>query len=127
MIAAIAEESKKIVRAGSPEAVSALYAMIRNPDHKGHERAVAMVLDRADPVVTQQNVQVTHRVIDPDAEALEELRALRALGTTRAKLLELFGQNGLDRVEQLEATDNARRADQAKIIEADYEEVPTDG
>jgi len=124
MIAAIAEESKKIVRAGSPEAVNALYAMIRNPDHKGHERAVAMVLDRVDPVVTQQNVSVTHRTIDPDAEALEEYRALKALGTSREKLLELFGHNGLARVEQQEAADTVKRLEAAKVIDGDYSEVP---
>ena len=126
-IAAIAEQSKLVVRAGAPEAVNALYGMIRNPDHKDHARAVAMVLDRTDPVVSQQNVNVTHRVIDPDAESLEELRALRALNTPREKLLELFGPNGLDRVERLEAADNARRADAAKMIEADYKEVPYNG
>jgi len=126
-IAAVAEQSKLVVRAGAPEAVNALYGMIRNPDHKDHARAVAMVLDRTDPVVSQQNVNVTHRVIDPDAESLEELRALRALNTPREKLLELFGPNGLDRVERLEAADNARRADAAKMIEADYKEVPYNG
>jgi hypothetical protein len=111
------------VRAGAPEAVNALYGMIRNPEHKDHARAVAMVLDRTDPVVSQQNVQVTHCVVDPDAEAVEELRALRALNTPREKLLELFGPNGLDRVERMEAADNSRRANAAKLIETDYTEV----
>ena len=45
--------------------------------------------------MTKHDVNVTHRVIDPDAEALEELRALRSVGTSREKLVELFGQNGL--------------------------------
>jgi hypothetical protein len=127
MIEAIAEEAKKTVRAGAPEAVAALYGMIRNPDHKDHARAVGMVLNRVDPEVSQQNVQVTHRIVDPDTEALEELRALRALNTPREKLLELFGPNGLDRVERLEAADNARRADAAKVIDGDYTEVQTNG
>ncbi len=63
------------------------------------------------------SIDVTHRTIDPDQEALEEMRAARKLGATRAKLLELYGANGLDRLEALEAVDNARRADAAKIIE----------
>jgi hypothetical protein len=54
MIAAIAEQSKLVVRAGAPEAVNALYNMIRDPSHKDHGRAVAMVLDRVDPVVSHQ-------------------------------------------------------------------------
>jgi hypothetical protein len=42
---------------------------------------------------------------------------LRQLGTSRDKLVELFGGNGLARLERLEAADIARRADQAKVIE----------
>lgn len=127
MIEAIAEESKKMVRAGAPEAVAALYGMIRDPSHKDHARAVGMVLNRVDPEVAHHDVKVEHRIVDPDTEALEELRALRALNTPREKLLELFGPNGLDRVERLEAADNARRADAAKIIDGESAEVQNDG
>jgi len=117
VIAAIAEESRKVIRVGHPEAVAALFAMIRDPSHRDHGRAVAAVIDRCDPAVTKHSVDVTHRTIDPDQEALEEMRAARKLGATREKLLELYGANGLDRLEALEAVDNARRADAAKIIE----------
>jgi hypothetical protein len=123
MIEAIREESAKVIRAGAPEAVNALYGMIRNPEHKDHARAVAMVLDRVDPQVSHQSVQVTHQIVDDDAEALKELRALRQLDTPRTKLLEIYGGNGLDRLEQREAADNARRADAAKIIDGEYSEV----
>jgi hypothetical protein len=117
VIAAIAEESQKIIRVGHPEAVAALFNLIRDPKHRDHARAVAMVIDRCDPAVTRHAVDVTHRVDDPDREALEELRALRKLGTVRAKLLELYGPNGLDRLEALDAADVARRATEAKVIE----------
>src|SRR5262249_50369577 len=80
MIEAIAEESRKMVRAGAPEAVNALYEMIRDPTSKDRMAAVRAVLSRADPEVAHQSLQVTHRVIDPDQEAVEELRAARALG-----------------------------------------------
>jgi hypothetical protein len=115
IIAAIAEESRKLLRSGAPEAVRALQEIVRNPEHKDHVRGISMVLDRADPVTTisQAHVDVTHRIVDPDQEALEELRALRALGTTREKLIELFGGNGLARIEKLEA----KRADHARVIE----------
>jgi hypothetical protein len=122
-IAAIAEQSKLVVRAGAPEAVAALYNMIRTPEHKDHARAVAMVIDRVDPAIAHQAVSVTHQLVDVDTEALEELRALRKLGAPREKMLELFGPNGLDRIERLEAADNARRADAAKVIEGAYTEV----
>jgi len=118
IVAAIAEESKKMLRTGAPEAVKALLELIRDPTHKDHARAIGMIIDRVDPVTSHQVVEVTHKHIDPDAEAIEELRALRKLGATREKLIELFGHNGLERVEALEAADAARKADAAKVIDA---------
>jgi hypothetical protein len=115
MIAAIGEESKKIVRGGAPEAAKALLALVRDPAHKDHARAIGMVLARTDPETTLQNINVTHKILDPDQEAIEELRALRELGTPREKLLELFGANGLER---LEAQELVRRSDQARVVEA---------
>ena len=117
VIAAIAEESKKVLRIGHPEIVAAAFNLVRSPEHRDHGRAVFGLLDRLDPVQTKHLIDVTHRTIDPDQEAIEEMRAARKLGATREKLLELYGANGLDRLEALEAVDNARRADAAKIIE----------
>jgi hypothetical protein len=113
MIAAIGEESRKLVRGGAPEAAKALLALVRDPEHKDHARAIGMVLARTDPETVNQNINVNHRILDPDQEAIEELRALRTLGTPRSKLLELFGPNGLER---LEAQDLVRRSDEARVI-----------
>ncbi len=117
IIAAVAEESRKVIRVGHPEAVAALFEVMRDPLHRDRMRAIDAILNRVDPLQTKHSIDVTHRTIDPDREALEELRAARKLGATREKLLELYGANGLDRLEALEAIDNARRADAAKIIE----------
>jgi phage terminase small subunit len=117
IIAAIAEESRKVIRVGYPEAVSALFNLVRDPTHKDHGRAVTALIDRLDPAVTRHSVDVVHRHEDPDRQALEELKALRQLGATRDKLLELYGPNGLDRLEALEAVETAQRADAAKIID----------
>jgi hypothetical protein len=103
VIAAIAEEARKIVRGGAPEAAKALLNLVRNSEHKDHARGIAMVLARTDPEVQQHDLHISHRIIDPDQEALEELRAARALGATREKLIELFGGNYLPRLERLEA------------------------
>ncbi len=121
MIEAIAEEARKHLRGAHPEAVNALHNMVRDSRHRDHGRAVLAILDRVDPIVSKQNIEVTHRVIDPDEEALEELRALRQLGVSREKMVETFGENALPRLERLEAADNARRAEQAKVIGGDYE------
>jgi len=118
IIAAIAEEAKKVVRGvGHAEAVAAIMNMIRDPLHRDHARAVAMILDRSDPAISKHSVDVTHRHEDPDRAALEELKALRALGTSRVKLLELYGPNGLDRLETLDALETAQRSAAAKIID----------
>jgi hypothetical protein len=119
VIAAVAEESRKMLRAGAPEAVKAVLAGVRDPDHRDHGRFVAMLLDRADPIESRQLVEVTHRTVDPDQEAIEELRAARALGASREKLMELFGGNYLPKLERLEAADTAKRADAAKIIDGE--------
>jgi hypothetical protein len=127
MIAAIAEMSRQYLRGAHPEAVSALHNMIRDSSHRDHGRAVLALLDRVDPIVSKQNIEVTHRVIDPDEEALEELRALRQLGVSREKMVETFGGNGLARLERLEAADTARRANDAKIIDGEVIEVSANG
>jgi hypothetical protein len=131
MISAVAEETRKYVRSIAPEAAKAVQNGVRNPDHKDHARFVAMALDRADPIESRQQIEVTHKVMDPDTEALEELRALRALHTPHAKMLEVFGVNGLDRLLALEAADQTRRATAAKVIEGEVIEgevlPPIDG
>ena len=61
VIAAVAEESRRMLRVGHPEAVNALYKLVRDPKHRDHARAIAMVIERCDPVVTRHSVDVTHR------------------------------------------------------------------
>jgi phage terminase small subunit len=117
IIAAIAEESRKVIRTAFPEAVSALMNMIRDPSHKDHCRATMALIDRCDPLETKHNIDVVHRTVDPDREALEELRAARELGATREKLISLFGENALDKLLALEQLDNAKRAMAAKVID----------
>ncbi|HEX3497224.1 MAG TPA: hypothetical protein VHT02_08665 [Methylocella sp.] len=55
---AIAEYSRGIVRAISPEAVRAVRNAIRDPKHKDQIRAAAMVIDRFDPIETTHTVKV---------------------------------------------------------------------
>jgi phage terminase small subunit len=123
VLAAINEEARKLLRSGGVEATKALLALVHDNTHKDHARGVAMVLARTDPEITHHDMNVVHRVIDEDQEGLEELRALRQLGTAREKLLELFGGNGLARLEQLEAADKERRAANAKVIEGEAVEA----
>jgi hypothetical protein len=122
ILAAIAEEGRKITRAGGAEAAQALINLVRDPTHKDHARGIAMLLARTDPEIVRQDLNITHRIVDPDQESIEELAALRSLGTSHAKLVELFGANGIERIERLEAE---RRAVEAKVIEGvEYTEAP---
>ena len=123
IVAAISEEARKMLRAGAPEAVKAIQNLVRDPTHKDHARALGMVLDRVDPITTHQIIDVSHRHIDAQQEAIEELRALRQLGVTREVMVQQFGGNGLHRLEQLEAADTAQRARDAKVIDGEAVEI----
>lgn len=90
-------------------------------------RGVTALLDRVDPIVSKHSVDVVHRREDPDRAALEELKALRKLGTPRTKLLELYGPNGLDRLEALESVELAQRSIAAKVIEHEPINVMPEG
>lgn len=76
---AIAEESQKRLRGLSPDVIGAIEALVNNPKHKDHGRALAMVLDRVDPMQTTHNVNVTdnrtgsHLAIKQVIERIEEL------------------------------------------------------
>ena len=114
IVAALTEEARKIVRGGGVEASKALMNLVRDPEHRDHARAIAMVLARTDPEIQRHDLQVTHKILDPVEEELEELRAARAIGATREKLLELFGGNRLPYLERLELQ---RQSDKAKVID----------
>jgi hypothetical protein len=124
MVAAIREQLLKGARGeASAEAYQAIVNMVRDPEHPGHARAAALIYERMDPLVTTSKLEVTHRHVDADQEALEELRALRELGVTREVILEQFGENGLVRLERLESADNLRRAQEAKVIDGEAVEI----
>jgi phage terminase small subunit len=120
IIAALNEEGKKLIHGGIyADAIVAVRNLVQDAAHRDHARAVGMVIDRVHPLTTHHSVDVVHRHENRDQVALEELKALRQLGATRDKLLELFGPNGLDRIEALEAAEIAQRAAAAKVIDGE--------
>jgi hypothetical protein len=54
----IEEHSHRVMRAIPPEAILALKDLIRDPKHRDHARAIAMVLDRTDPLQTLTTVRI---------------------------------------------------------------------
>lgn len=128
IIEALNEEGRKLIHGGIyADAVVAVRNLVQDAAHRDHARAVGMVIDRVHPLTTHHSVDVVHRHENPDQVALEELKALRQLGATRDKLLELFGPNGLDRIEALEAAEIAQRAAAAKVIDGEAIEGTIDG
>ena len=127
MLAAIEELAKQVFRGQYPEIQNILFGIARDDGHREQARVALALYDRYSPPTSRQNIEVIHRHIDPDQEGLEELRALRELGTPREKLIELFGGNGLARLERLEVADNARRAAEAKVIDGEFVEVRAHG
>jgi hypothetical protein len=115
VVAAVREEVVKVLRLSHPEAVNTLLECMRDPTNKDRWKCALAILERTDPTMTHNRLDITHRVIDPDQEALDELRAARSLGASRERLIELFGSNELPRLEKLEA----RKAEQAKVIEGE--------
>jgi hypothetical protein len=115
VVAAVREEAVKVLRLSHPEAVNTLLECMRDPNNKDRWKCALAILERTDPTMVHNRLDITHRVIDPDQEALDELRAARSLGASREKLIELFGFNELPRLEKLEA----KKAEQAKVIEGE--------
>ena len=114
--AAVAEESKKILRGAHPLAVKALLNLVNDPTHRDHGRAVALLLGRVDPETTKQDIGVTHRIeLSPDEQALEEYEAMIALGVGADKLRALFGGNSLPRLQRMLEVKLAR----AKIVDGE--------
>ena len=99
VLAAIAEEDKKRIRASAPRAVRALQNLVESPGHRDHIRAVTAVLDRVHPAETHHTVQV-HHTIDHHAEALDQLALMKRLNVAHEKLVEMFGYSGLGFYEQ---------------------------
>jgi len=106
---AIAEESKRHLRGAAPEAVKALINLIRDPRHPHHARAIAMVLDRVDPVETTHHVTVQK---SPETIVI-------ATEAVLARIHALAAQVGLDPIKQVE---HARTIDATATEVADDED-----
>lgn len=79
VIEAMREYGEQFLRGAGPNALRALEKLILTPSHKGHERAVAAIVDRLYPVETVQTVNVRHDAtpsLRATAEVLERIAAV---------------------------------------------------
>jgi hypothetical protein len=88
IIAAIAEESRKMVHAHYPAAVEALMKLVQDPTHRGHVRALAMLMDRVYAVETSHLVKVEHTPSPLTLEMTKEVLARIEQLARRAGLVE---------------------------------------
>jgi phage terminase small subunit len=120
ILAALHEEDQKRIRASAPRAIRALQGVIEDPTHRDHTRGIAMILDRVHPAETRHHVEVRH-IVDHDAEAVAQLRMLKSLEVSRAKLLEVFGSIGLSRYEKMLELEDAKNS--PRLIEGSAVEI----
>ncbi len=92
--ASIAEYSHSTLRAVAPEAIAALKAVIRDPKHRDHMRAIAAIADRVDPIEqTHVHKIEDHRAPTPAMtekvlQRIEELMRLAGLPTKAPAVIE---------------------------------------
>jgi hypothetical protein len=109
IIAAISEQTKRVLRVGHPLAVQVLYQIMANGEDKDKLKAAALLLERADPAQSSHRLDVVHQHVSPEDELYEEFRAMIQLGVAQEKLRQIFGGNRIPALQQ-------RYAEEAKVI-----------
>ncbi len=122
VLAALDEVGRKAFRGLLIPAVVAAEALLDEPKHADHVKAVFGVLSRNGlGEKSGLDVNISGEVtLNHTDSAVEDLRRLKELGMPRERLLVIFGLTGLDRYERMLATVTAR---ERPAIAADYKEV----
>lgn len=97
---AMEEEGRRRFRTLGPAAHHALKNLLLNPKHRDHSKAVLAFHEHAMPREMRHKHEHEHYHVDHENEAIEFLRKLKALGANREYLENIFGCNGLPRLEQ---------------------------
>lgn len=103
VLEAIDEVGRQAFRGLLAPAIAAVKRIIENPKHPDHSKVVAATLNRlglVEKTGVEVSVNGTIAVNHTDA-AVSDLKALRELGVSREKLIEMFGFSGLSRYEKM--------------------------
>ena len=121
IVDAIQAVAKRQIRSLAPSVVSTLKHILSQPFHKDAGKIALALAEKIEPTRQVVSGEIKHvHSLDHEGEAEAQYRTLRALGVAREKLVEVFGEFGLERLE-------AKIASEAKpVIDAEYEEVPRD-
>jgi hypothetical protein len=125
--AAIKEACNKRIDGCEPELLAVVRKIMHDTSEKAADRlrAVSMVWDRANPVMTRHRIEVEHHLTD-DERDIQHYRGLQRLGAPREAFVARFGPNGLVRVEALVAAEESKQRqieNGAGTIDAEYEDV----
>jgi len=121
--AAVKEVASQQIDIAEPEMLAATLAIIRDIKEPARDRlrAVSMIWDRANPVITKHKLEVEHH-LSTDERDMQHYRALQRLGAPQEAFINRFGHAGIARVQALIAIEDAKHRT-AGAIDADYEDV----
>src|SRR5664280_2264748 len=103
VIAAIGEMTGQQLRSGGPMAVKTVREIMADKTHKDRLKAARTIIERADPAETKFSGEVHHTISNApgsDAEGIKLLAWLKSQGANQELLLNMFGLNGLSRLER---------------------------
>jgi hypothetical protein len=122
---AVREECVKRIDVSEPELLAQTFSILRNVGENTRDRlnAIAMVWNRANPVLHKTKIGVEH-VLTDDERDIRHWRALKKLGAPLEAFISRFGANGIARVEALVLAEEAKQREiEGPVIEAEYEAV----
>jgi hypothetical protein len=125
MRAAIREEAMNHLDIAEPEMIATTMSIVRNNAEKASDRlrAVSMIWDRSNPVITKHKIDVAHHLTN-DERDIQHYQALKKLGAPAHAFIDRFGPHGLPRVEALiEAAEAKRKQIEGDVVDADFEVI----
>jgi hypothetical protein len=121
VIEAVIDITKRRIGSLGPQAINMLQAIMANPIHKDSYKSCLAILDRISPLITKQEINVTHEGIDPTMTALRHLKYLLSIRATEDQLLQVFGVNGLPRYRALLSAQEVEG--NGPIVDVEFTEV----
>jgi hypothetical protein len=123
--AAVREVAAQQIDIAEPELLATTLAIMRDSNEPARDRlrAVAMVWDRANPVVSKHKLEVEHH-LSSDERDIQHYHALQRLGAPQEAFAARFGHAGLARVQALILAEGSKQKQiEGSTIEAEYEDV----
>lgn len=126
---AVKEVCNQRLDISEPEVLMATLEIAHNPGEKAADRlrALGMIWDRANPIMSKHKIEVEHHLSTDDRD-IQHYRALQKIGAPRDAFLARFGPNGLSRVEAMIAAEDAKHREiEGPTIDVEFTEVAPDG